>query len=413
MTASLATPRQFVLVLGLLSGLAALTVDMCVPAIPTMVRHFDIDLSTGQQVVGAFMLGLALGQIPAGLISDRVGRMPVIHVGLTMFTIAGVVSAFSSTIETMLVARFVQGLGAAVGVVASRAVARDVASGAEAARLMSAIMMVFTFVPMLAPIAGSYVVTLWGWRGPFLCVAVTGALLLAGTWLHLAETRRPNREHHVLRQFALSFRAFFRHGQCIFGMLLMFFAAAGFMSMIAASSSLAIDLYGYPVRWFGYIYALAGLSLLCGSTLNRHLLQRFDALTMAGVAAALIALAALQLLLIAWLGQVSFWWLWACNCLYLVGVGFLTPSATAIVLEPLPETAGVASSIVGTLQGLAASAGAIVSGLLYDDSSRNVALLMGTFGLAAACVYLFRGLVFRTASVDARASVTGSDSRQL
>jgi len=395
MNTGLATTRQFVLILGLLSGFAALAVDMSLPAIPTMAGDFDIGLSTGQQIVGVFIIGIALGQIPAGLISDRVGRLPILYGGLVIFTLAATICAVATTIELMLIARFIQGLAASTCVVVPRAIVRDIASGEEAARLLSAIVIAFTVIPMVAPVFGSYAVTLWGWRSPFIVMAVIGVLLLVGSKAKLSETHRPTREHHPIRQLTLSVGVFFQHGQCILGMLLMMFASAGFMSMIAGSSTLIIDLYAYPVTWFGFIYALNGLSLLCGSLINRRLLKRFDVLAMTGVAAGLIGMAAVQMLLIFWSGPVSFPWFWGGVCLYMFGIGFLLPNATAIVLDPVPGIAGIASSIVGTMQGISAAAGAIVGAFLYDGSADNIALIMGSCGIATACVFLLRRPLLR------------------
>lgn len=136
--------------LGALTAVAALTVDLSLPAVPGMVRALATNLSTGQLIVGLFMAGLACGQIPAGLFSDRMGRLPVLYAGLSLFALAGVAAALSRTIELLLVARFVQGFGAASAIVLSRAIVRDIASGIEAAKLMALMTMIFTAAPVIA-----------------------------------------------------------------------------------------------------------------------------------------------------------------------------------------------------------------------------------------------------------------------
>lgn len=393
MNTGLSSKRSFVLVLGLLSTIAALTVDMSTPAFPEMVRALLIDMSTGQKVVGLFMAGLAVGQIPAGLLSDRIGRMPVLYGGLVIFTVASIVCATTNSIELMLLGRFVQGLGGSVGVVIPRAIVRDISSGAEAAGLMSVMMMIFTAAPMLAPIVGSMLVYQWGWRGPFIAVAVYGATMLIGIRAALQETHIPSKREHPVRQLKLGLTEFFSHRRSILGLLLLILPAAGFISLLTGSSAIIIEIYGYPVRAFGVIFSTWGMSILVGSILNRRLVTVFGVMRMITVATTLIGIASLQLLLIAWLGHANFWWFWCNVCLFMFGVSFLMPNATAIALDPVPRIAGVAASILGASQAFVATFASLVSSAMYDGTIRNVAIMMGIFGTAAAVTALMRPLI--------------------
>jgi DHA1 family bicyclomycin/chloramphenicol resistance-like MFS transporter len=296
----------------------------------------------------------------------------------------------------MLLARFIQGMAASVGVVVTRAIVRDIASGVEAARLLTVMVMIFTAAPMLAPMAGALLVTTLGWRAPFVAIALFGAVMLFSINSTLRETHVPVRgEHHVLRQLVMSAREFFSHRESVLGVLLVLLPAAGFMSLITASPALVIQIYEFPVSLFGFIFATAGFSILVGSTLNRRLLLRFTTMQMIGVGSTVIGLAALQMLVIAWLGEAPFGWLWAAVCLYMFGVAFVLANATALALDPVPKIAGVAASIIGTIQNLAASGGSIVSGLIYDGTVRNVVVLMGVFGLATAATFLGRNLILQ------------------
>jgi len=396
MNRGLASRRRFVLVLGCLTGLGAVSIDMSLPAIPAMVFDFATTMSKGQQIVGLFMAGLALGQLPAGVLSDRLGRMPVIYAGVGLFTAAGIASALSTSIELMLAARFIQGMAASAGIVVTRAIVRDIASGVEAARLLTVMVMIFTAAPMLAPMAGALLVTTLGWRAPFVAIALFGAVMLFGVNGTLRETHIPVRgEHHVLRQLVMSAREFFSHRQSVLGVLLVLLPAAGFMSLITASPALVIQIYGFPVKLFGFIFATAGVSILLGSTLNRRLLLRFTTMQMIGAGSTIVGAAALQMLIIAWLGEAPFAWLWATVCLYMFGVAFVLANATGLALDPVPKIAGVAASVIGTIQNLAASAGSIASGMIYDGTVRNVVVLMGVFGVATSLTFLGRNLILQ------------------
>jgi len=385
--------RRFVIVLGCLTGIGAVGIDMSLPSIPQMVSALATSMASGQQIVGVFVAGVALGQLPAGLVSDRIGRIPVILVGVGLFTVAGLVTSVATDMSLMLFARFAQGVGASVGVVISRAIVRDIASGREAARLLSVMVMIFTAAPMLAPIAGSYLVAGFGWRAPFTAITAIGALLFLSVLTMLHETRRPNREHRLARQLVLSLREFASHRQCILGLLFVMSAAMGFMSLIAGSSALIVDIYGYPVERFGLIFAMAGFAILLGSMLNRRLLLKFNSVQLAGLGTFLIGVAGAQLLLMAWLEAAPFWWLWGNVCLYMGGVGILLPNATALALDPVPGIAGTAASIIGTMQNLAASVSAGITGMLYDGTMTNSVVVIGVFGLVTFALFLVRALV--------------------
>ena len=393
MNTGLADKRRFVLVLGCLTGMAAVTIDLSLPAFPAMVRELATNMSTGQQVVGLFMAGIALGQIPSGLISDRVGRMPVLYGGIGIFTVAGIAAAVTDSIELLLLARFVQGIGGSVGVVISRAIVRDISSGTQAARLMSAMVMIFTAAPMLAPMIGGFLVFQWGWRAPFVAVVVFGVLVLLGVNTALQETHTPTRREHPVRQLIMSFKEFFSHRRSRFGVLLVIFPAAGFITMITGSSAIVIEIYGFPVHYFGFIFALSGFAVLAGSTISRLMVVEHGMMRMLGIGSWIIGVSAVQMLVMAWIGQASFLWFWGSSCLFMFGTGFLLPNATALALDPVPGIAGVASSIIGSMQTLSMAAGSLASSAIYDGTIRNVAIFMGTFGTATAITYLLRHLV--------------------
>lgn len=399
MNTGLASKRRFVLVLGLLTGIAAVTIDMSLPAFPAMVRDLATSMSTGQLVVGLFVAGIGIGQIPAGLISDRIGRMPVLYSGIGIFTIAGIVCAGTNSIELLLLSRFIQGLGGSVGVVVSRAIIRDISSGVQAARLMSVMVMIFTAAPMLAPIVGGFLVLQWGWRAPFVAVAIFGALTFLGVNTALQETHTPTRREHPIRQLSLSLKEFFAHRRSRFGLLLVILPAAGFIAMITASSAIVMEIYGFPVQAFGFMFAMWGFSILAASVISRHLVLDHGVMRMIGLGAILIGAASLQLLIIAWLGQVSIWWLWGNICLFMFGVGFLMPNAAALALDPVPQIAGVAASIIGTMQSISSTAGSLLSSSMYDGTIRNVAIIMGTAGVATSLVFLLRSFILGSEEV--------------
>jgi len=385
--------RRFIVTLGLLTAVAALTVDMSLPAIPAMVDALATSLPLGQKIVGVFMAGMAIGQIPAGLFSDRLGRLPVLYVGLVIFTIAASVAASAGSIAVMLAARFVQGIGAAFSIVLARAIVRDVASGKDLARLMSLMTIIFTAAPVIAPTFGALMVTHSGWRTPFIVIAACGVLILFAVRRNLVETHVPDVNEHPLRQLVSSFREFFSYRQSVFGLMLTVLLPVGFMSIIAVSAALAVEIYGYTIQQYGLIFACAGLSILVGSITNRWLVTRFDQLQLITLGVVLIFTASAQLTVIALLDAAPFWWIWSAVCLYMFTIAILTPNAVVIALDPLSRIAGVASSIIGTLQNVMGATGALVAAAIYDGSVRRAVLLMAMAGLLVAAVFLARPLI--------------------
>ena len=358
-----------------------------------MVDALGTTLSHGQQIVGVFMFGMSLGQIPAGLASDRFGRLPALYAGMGLFVIAACVAATVNDMGLLLAARFVQGTGAASAIVISRAVVRDISSGKDAARLMSLMTMIFTVAPVIAPSIGALLLARWDWRAPFIVIAACGFGLLFAIRTNLVETHVPNASQHPLRQLVSSFREFFSHRQSVFGLLLLILPPAGYMSIIAVSAALAVEMYGFTITQYGFIFACAGLSILAGSAANRWLVARLGIMQLIQLGVLLIFTASAQMIVIAWLDDAPFWWLWSCVCLYMFTIAILMSNTTVLALDPLPKIAGVASSIIGTSQNIAAASGAVLGALIYDGTVRNATVIMAATGAITAGVYLLRPLL--------------------
>jgi DHA1 family bicyclomycin/chloramphenicol resistance-like MFS transporter len=385
--------RSFIVTLGLLTGLAAFTVDVSLPAVPAMVDALSTNLSRGQKIVGIFMIGMAFGQIPAGLISDRLGRLPVLYVGLGLFAIGAIASATANSIDTMLAGRFVQGIGAAPAIVLSRAIVRDISSGKAAARLMSLMTMIFTVAPVIAPSIGALLVSQLGWRAPFVLVIALAFVILLLIRINLTETHQPGENQHPVRQLKDSFTEFFSHRQSIFGLLLIVIPPAGFLSVIAVAAALVVEIYGFSVTQFGLIFATLGLSILAGAGFNRLLVSRFEGMQIIAIGILLYGISGVTLLAVAWLDSAPFLLVWPAIALFMFTVAIVMPNATVLALDPLPKIAGVASSIIGTLQNVFGATGALLGATIYNGSVRNAVIIMGTTGVVSVLIFLAKPLL--------------------
>jgi DHA1 family bicyclomycin/chloramphenicol resistance-like MFS transporter len=385
--------RSFVVTLGLLTGLAAFTVDVSLPAVPVMVDALQTSLSHGQQIVGIFMLGMAFGQIPSGLVSDRVGRLPVMYMGMALFIVGAITAAAANSIEVMLAGRFVQGIGSAPALVLSRAIVRDISSGREAAKLMSIMTMIFTAAPVIAPSIGAMLVSQFGWRAPFSIIVVLGISITLAIHFFITETHTPESGRHPARQLTDSFAEFFSHRQSIFGLLLVVLPPAGFLSLIAVAAALVVEIYGFSITQFGLIFALAGISILVGSAINRWLVTRLDSFQVIALGVAFYGLSSASLLVMAVANGGPFPLLWGSICLFMMTVAIVMPNAMVIALDPLPRIAGVASSIIGTLQNLCGAAGAIIGARIYDGTVRNAIMIMAGVGILIVVIFSLKPLI--------------------
>ena len=212
---------------------------------------------------------------------------------------------------------------------------------------------------------------------------------------YIHETHSGRATQHPVRQLVSSFAEFFSHRQSVFGLLLLIIPPAGFMSMIALAASLIVEMYGYSITQFGLIFALAGASILLGAACNRLLVTRLESMQIIAIGITLMGLSSAQLLFIAWLGHAPLAWIWACVCTYMFTIALTIPNATVIALDPLPKIAGVASSIIGTLQNVFGASGALLGAAIYDGSVRNAVIILGSAGTLTATVFLLRPLIMR------------------
>lgn len=367
-----------------------MTIDLSLPAIPAMAVALHATLSSAQQIVGVFMIGMALGQIPAGLAADRFGRLPTLYFGMTIFALAASASSVASNIDVILATRLVQGFGAAAAVVVSRAIVRDIASGREAAKLMSLMTMIFTAAPVIAPSIGALIIAQWGWRAPFVGIAACGWLLMVGIKVNLCETHQASAQEKPLRQLTSSIREFFSHRQSVFALLMLILLPSAFLSVIAVSAALTVEIYGFSITEYGLIFALAGLSILLGSVANRWLVMRFEVMQLIRLGVSVCLVVGLQLAVIAWLNAAPFWWVWLCICLYMGNIAILMANLTVLALDPLPKIAGVASSIIGTAQNTFGALGALAAAYIYNGTVRNAIIIMTAVAFATVGIYLLR-----------------------
>ncbi len=281
-----------VAILGGLWTIAPFSTDLYLPALPTLGR----DLGASQQQVAvtvtAFFLGLAFGQVQAGALSDTHGRRRPLLAGLLLFTLATLACALAPTIQVLIVARFLQGLGGAAGMAISNAAVTDYVRGREAARLMSRLAMIGGVAPILAPLVGGQLLRVVSWRGLFVVLTAIALTLFLSVLFGLPESLpRERRSSAGPATLTRTLLALARDGRFMGYALTSALSFAGFFAYLAGSSFVYQNVYGVSPAEFSALFAANAVGMLGASELNRRLLARFTAAQLLAAALAVNAVA--------------------------------------------------------------------------------------------------------------------------
>ena len=374
------------LVLGALSAAAPLSLDTYLPALPTLARDLSASASVAQLSLTACLVGLAVGQLVAGPLSDVLGRRRPMLVGAAGFTLASLACAVAPNVEILVVLRLLQGLLGAVGIVLSRAVVRDRHGGTAAARAFATLMLVSGVAPIVAPVLGGQILRLTGWRGVFVVLAALGALALLGVWRRVPESlpRAARREGSAAATVA-SFRVLLGDRRVLACVLTAGLVFSAMFAYISGSTFVLQDLYGLSPQGFSAVFAANSVGIVASVQVAGRLAGagrvRPVRLLATGLGVALVGtLAVLGAALTGagLAGVVGGLFVTVC------GVGLVLPSATTLTLADHPEHAGSASALLGTAQFLVGAAAAPLVGLAGSRSAVPMAAVMvGAVALAA------------------------------
>lgn len=359
------------LVLGLLSAIGPFAIDMYLPALPSIGQSLGASMSAVQASLMAFFISLGIGQMIYGPLSDMYGRKLPLYFGLLLFAAGSIGCALAPDIQSLVVLRFIQGLGASAGMVIPRAIVRDLHTGNDAARLMALLMLVFSVSPILAPLAGSLLIEWIGWRSVFWAVTVAAVLGLALMASSLAETRPPEQRVDSSVKSALAGYWLLLQDRHFLGLVLIgAFGISSFFAYLANSSFVLIDHYGLTPRQYSIAFAANAAAFIGVSQFTGKLSERFGLVQV--VKFAVTGYAAIMLLLFV-VNLLGFDQLSLMLVLLFVGYGFLglvVPSTAVLALDKHGEIAGTASALMGTLQFVTGAVVMAIVGVFVDGSAR-------------------------------------------
>jgi DHA1 family bicyclomycin/chloramphenicol resistance-like MFS transporter len=331
-----------------ITACGTLGMHLIIPALPDTARALGVSAGTIQLTITLYLIGLAIGQLLYGPISDRLGRRPVLLGGLALFTFAGIAATAAPNAWTLVIARIVQSIGACAGLVLGRAIVRDSAAPDRAAAQLAMLTMAMSMAPAIAPVLGGYAAAWFGWRAAFALLAIIGAVTLVLAVLLLPET---NRSQSGTRASLLvgSLRLFRSRAFCGY-VLGGAFTTTSFYAFMAASPFILIDLLHQPTERVGLYYLLLMAGVAGGSLLANRIAGRIRVQSALRLANSFAIVGAALFLLAELTGWLSVATVIAPVVLFMVGAGMASPFALAGAVSVNPHAIGAASGLYGFTQ---------------------------------------------------------------
>lgn len=380
--------------LALLSAVGPVSTDIFLPSLPVMREAFATDLSRIQATLSIFTFGFAVGQIVFGPLSDRLGRKPVLTATLVVYLVGSLACTVAPDIVTMLAGRLLQAVGAAGPIVLARSMVRDLYDGRRAAKELGRMGLITGIVPSLAPLLGGVLEIVAGWRASFAVMALFGAVALLGTRLRLPETLRERlAEPFTAAAIFGGFGAMLKHRGYVVAMATMSLAFSGIFAFISGSSFVLQETYGLGEIAYGVSFGAGAAMLWTGNLVSQWATPRLGVRRVLAIASVLTATGGLVMVgavlaMPGLLGRPTALAVVLPYMVFMLGAGPVLPLATVQALQPFPERAGTAASLLGCVQLTAGSLAGVGVGLWLQAAPGALPLalaiaLAGT-GVAAA-----------------------------
>jgi DHA1 family bicyclomycin/chloramphenicol resistance-like MFS transporter len=385
------------LVLGGLTALPPLSMDMYLPALPRVSDALHASAATVQLTLTACLAGMALGQLVVGPLSDRWGRRRPLLAGMVIYVLATAVCAFATSAPLLIGFRLVQGLAGAAGIVISRAVVRDLYDGLAMARFFSTLLLISGVAPIVAPVIGGQILRLTSWRGVFVVCTVIGTLLTVVVWRRLQETLPPERRHKGELKSTFGAMKVLLADRVFTGYVLAgSFAFAALFTYVSASSFVVQDIYGASPQTFSLLFGLNSVGIVGVGQLNgKVLVGRVDMDRVLAVGLVLIGLstAALVVLTTGVLGKATLPEIAASLFVMMAAMGLVLPTTNTQALLRTKNNAGSASALLGTSSFLIGAVLSPLAGVAGDGTAVPMAITQLTCVVVA--VASFVGLCLR------------------
>jgi DHA1 family bicyclomycin/chloramphenicol resistance-like MFS transporter len=382
-----------VALIGSLAIFGPLCIDMYLPALPQINRDLHASASAVQLSLTACLIGIAVGQLLIGPVSDRLGRRLPLLIGLGSFVLSSLACAVAPNIYALIAFRLIQGIGGSAGVVISRSIVRDLHSGVALARFFATLMLATGVGPVLAPQFGSWIMAISDWRGVFVALALFGVLLLFSAWLRVPETLTPDRRLTGSIVSTLGTMVSVARDRVFIGFVLACgLGMSGTFAYIAGSSFVLQNIYGLTPTTYGLVFALNACGLIIGAQVSGRLTAQVGTsrLLTAGLTTMVAGGAVLFLVVmtrvVGLAGVIPALWV------IMFGFGFVGPNAAALAMQRYPHAAGSAAAVMGCFQfGMAALIAPLAGIGGTHDATPMVSLILAMPAAAVASRFLLSG----------------------
>ncbi|MFF4618681.1 multidrug effflux MFS transporter [Nonomuraea jabiensis] len=377
-------------ILGALSAIGPLSIDMYLPALPAITSEMLSAPAQVQLTLTACLIGVSIGQVIAGPVSDVRGRRTPLIVGVAGFMAASLLCAFAPSVPMLIAFRLLQGVLGGAALVIVRAVVRDLYDGAAIARIFATLMLVSGLAPILAPIAGAQLLAFTSWRGVFVALSVAGVVLLLAVLGGVRETLpAAGRESGGLRHTAGTFGRLLRDRTFMGTALTASLAFAAMFGYISGSPFVLQEVYGATPQQYSLIFGLNAFGLTAMAQLGGRLSGRVPPVTLV-ITGLAVALTGASLLLTAALTGLGLWGIVGGLFVIMLGQGLVMPATGALALASQPaQIAGSASALLGVLQFALGAAAAPLVGIAGAGSAVPMACVMLGLILCASLTFAF------------------------
>jgi DHA1 family bicyclomycin/chloramphenicol resistance-like MFS transporter len=378
---------KLIFVLGILSAYGPLTIDLYMPALPTLATSFNTHRI--QQTMAAYFLGLSLGQLFMGPLSDRIGRKKPLLIGCILYSLASLGCALAFNINSLIGFRFLQALGGCVGMVLATSIVRDLFPVKDSAKVFSYLMLVMGLAPILAPLVGGQILLYSSWRMIFTTLAVFGVLCFFLVAFSLPESLpKEKRNQNPLWMTFHDYLRLIKDSRFTRYVLPNSLMGAGFFTYLSGAAMVFITVYGVSAQHFGFIFALNAIGLIGCSQLNTVLLNHFDEKRILKTAMIGLSICSLLLWIIAYTNFGGMLGLWIALFVCIGGMGFIRPNAVAATMAPFGKSAGSASSLMSALGSVAGSLSGVLLSLFSTQSALPMVSVIAINYIVALCLFL-------------------------